>query len=159
MRPSRRCLAGALGRAAVALATLAVSSGFPTGQAPLVQVAHAAVPLTWEYKSFTFAPFSDSELLNSGPALQQLADAGANTVTFVPTWYTSSEFVSDIFATGATASDASLVSAIQKARSLGLKVILKPHLDVQNGMWRAHINPPNPDTWFANYAGLINHYA
>jgi hypothetical protein len=38
-------------------------------------------------------------------------------------------------------------------------VLLKPHLDSQDGAWRAFINPSNADQWFANYATLIDHYA
>jgi len=69
-------------------------------------------------------------------------------------------------------SDASLITAIQEARALGLKVMIKPHVDSLDGQWRAHIHPcsvtyaePCPaandlaGTWFANYTTIMNHYA
>ena len=88
-----------------------------------------------------------------------MADTGANSVTFIVTWYTPSVYSTDVSRTGATASDASLIWAIQRARALGLQVSLKPHLDPQDGQWRANINPTNVDLWFANYGAMINHYA
>ena len=121
--------------------------------------ASAAGTLTWEYKNATLASWSENDLYDSAPALRQLADTGANSVTFVVSWYTSSQYSADIYRTGGTASDAALISAIGQARSLGLKVLLKPHLDSQDGNWRAFINPGNADQWFANYTALIDHYA
>jgi len=134
----------------------------------------AASPLGWEYKGFTMAPYSQDELgsSNTATALQQLAHAGANAVTFAVSWYTDNVYSATIYRTGNTASDASLITAIKEARSLGLKVVLKPHVDSLDGQWRAHIHPcsvsnvePCPpandraNTWFANYATIIDHYA
>ncbi len=129
------------------------------GRTPSVPVAHGAGVVNWEHKGFTLATWSENELYNSGPALQQLADSGANSVTYAVNWYTPHQYSTDIFRTSATATDASLIWSIQKARSLGLTVWLKPHLDSQDGVWRASINPSNADLWFRNYTTLINRYA
>lgn len=149
---------------AVLLATLAIfatlSSGTRMGSGGIAEpVAHAATPLGWEHKGFTLNVWSETELYQSGPALQQLAQAGANTVTFTINWYTPHKYSTEIYRTSATASDASLIWAIGQARSLGLKVMLKPHLDSQDGAWRANINPTNADAWFSSYRTLITYYA
>ncbi|MBP1041093.1 1,4-beta-xylanase [Vagococcus sp. BWB3-3] len=64
-------------------------------------------------------------------------------------------------------SDQEVKGMIAHAHDLGLKVILKPMVNVSDGTWRAHINffehdvPPEPkwSEWFASYGEYINHYA
>jgi len=136
--------------------------------------AQAASSLGWDYKGFTIAAYSQDELgsSNTAAALQQLARTGANAVTFAVSWYTDNVYSANIYRTSNTASDASLITAIQEARALGLKVMIKPHVDSLDGQWRAHIHPcsvtyaePCPaandlaGTWFANYTTIMNHYA
>ncbi|HEY9480971.1 MAG TPA: hypothetical protein VIR98_01930 [Candidatus Paceibacterota bacterium] len=56
-----------------------------------------------------------------------------------------------------TPSDATLNSAIDFIHGLGMKVVLKPHLEVGNGGWRALIDAHDRDTWYANYSTMLNH--
>lgn len=64
-------------------------------------------------------------------------------------------------------SDREVIGMIAYAHELGLKVILKPMLNVSDGMWRAHINffdhdvpcEPKWSDWFASYTDFISHYA
>lgn len=154
MNQQRASILTLLAVTALTLASLLVADGTHS-----TSIVHAGGTIPWEYKGATMPSWSENELYNSGPALQQLAKAGANSVTFVAVWYAPNSASADMYRTGNTASDASLISAIQQAQSLGLKVILKPHLDSQDGAWRAYINPSNPDLWFTNYAAMINHYA
>ncbi|MBB6636191.1 glycoside hydrolase family 113 [Cohnella thailandensis] len=66
-----------------------------------------------------------------------------------------------------TVTDAEVRLAIRKAKSLGLKVCLKPVVNCANGTWRAHIGffdndiPGEPTwrEWFASYGEFIKHYA
>ncbi|RUS48524.1 1,4-beta-xylanase [Cohnella sp. AR92] len=66
-----------------------------------------------------------------------------------------------------TVTDEEVRSAIRKAKSLGLKVCLKPVVNCANGTWRAHIGffdneiPGEPSwrEWFASYGEFIKHYA
>ncbi len=142
--------------------------------ARLTTPAHAATALGWNYKGFTIASYSQDDLGSSNTAatLQQLAHTGANMVTFAVSWYTDNIYSPNIYRTSNTASDASLTTAIQEARALGLKVMIKPHVDSLDGQWRAHIHPcsvmgvePCPasndlaTTWFANYTTIMDHYA
>lgn len=64
-------------------------------------------------------------------------------------------------------SDEEVLWAIRKAKSLGLKVALKPVVNCRNGVWRAHIHffdidvpcEPKWSEWFASYTRAILHYA
>lgn len=64
-------------------------------------------------------------------------------------------------------SDSEIITMAQYARDLGLKVILKPIVNVADGTWRAHINffdhdvpcEPKWSEWFASYTAFILHYA
>lgn len=64
-------------------------------------------------------------------------------------------------------SDREVIGMIDYAHELGLKVILKPMVNVSDGMWRAHINffdydvpcEPKWSDWFASYTNFITHYA
>src|SRR5262245_61088457 len=43
----------------------------------------------------------------------------------------------------------SVAHAIDTIHSLGMKVLLKPMLDVSDGTWRANIDPSDKDLWFS----------
>ncbi len=92
-------------------------------------------------------------------SLRNLKATGANYVALVIPIYQSNDTSSDIFAGGDTPTDASLISAINYAHSIGLKVMLKPHLGSQSGTWRATINASNRDAWFQNYGNILIKYA
>lgn len=63
--------------------------------------------------------------------------------------------------------DDELIEMIEYAKSLDLKVILKPTVNCSDGTWRAHINffdydvpcEPKWSDWFANYTDYQLHYA
>jgi len=84
----------------------------------------------------------------------------------VPTWYQEKCSTNVIFAEpNKTASDESVIRAIKTAHSLGMKVMLKPHLDIldiSDGNWRG-TSPARPTRtgtlWFDNYGAFIVHYA
>lgn len=154
-RPYRTAYTLAL-RAFVALALTGILGGGGLGAAP---GARAAEAVNWEHKGFTIAVYTESGLYDSGPALEQLAVTGANSVTFVVTWYQSNLAAADIRRTEKTASDASLLWAIGRARALGLQVILKPQLDSLDEQWRAYIAPADVDGWFGAYAAMLDRYA
>lgn len=62
-----------------------------------------------------------------------------------------------------TPTDDSLTSAIENARSLGLDVMLKPHVDIRNdAAWRGEIqftSEADWRAWFDSYEAFILHYA
>ena len=55
-------------------------------------------------------------------------------------------------------SDELVMAAIREAHRLGLRVMLRPYIDVKDGSWRADITPSDVNAWFANYTAFINHY-
>jgi len=145
-------------------AALVVLSALAAGAVPgapklSAEPALAATALPWQYKGYTLPVWDSNALNNADASLQQLASTGANSVTFVVTWYQSSLSSNDIVATGSTASDASLIHAMQLARSLGLQINLKPHVDSQDGLWRANISPTDINKWFTSYGNMMTHYA
>ncbi len=110
---------------------------------------------------FSNNEIGDAEGLQS---LLKMSQMGTNTVTINAWWFTPSVTSTAIAPNTSSkygTSDTSLESAISYAHSLGMKVILKPMLDVNDGTWRANINPSaaNRNTWFTNYSNFINHYA
>lgn len=66
-----------------------------------------------------------------------------------------------------TVTDDEVRWAVRQAKARGLKVCLKPVVNVRNGTWRAHINffdidvPPEPtwSQWFASYTEFLVHHA
>lgn len=64
-------------------------------------------------------------------------------------------------------SDEELLLMIDYAKSLGMRIIIKPTVNVRNGTWRAHINffdhdvpcEPKWHEWFASYTEYQMHYA
>lgn len=112
----------------------------------------AAAPL-WDDQAYGEAQFAGT--------LADLAAAGAGWVTLIPTWYqlepSSSEIYEEI--PGRTASDDALITAIREAKELGLRVILKPHVDLTEGGSRLSIEPSVEEEWFASYTEMILAYA
>ena len=100
-----------------------------------------------------FEAIAGTEVKWTGIVAMQLVDNIDST-----TIYRSSE-------EGVTPSDAALVHAINKAHSLGLSVMLYPHLDLANDSqhWFGEIgknfNAQQWDNWFASYTQFIVHYA
>ena len=89
-----------------------------------------------------------------------LAATRANWSGVLVTWYMerrdSNAIVPD---PQQTPTDAAVARAIQELQGLGLKVMLKPHVDVRDGTWRGTIRPTDTAAWFASYDGFITHYA
>src|SRR5436853_119316 len=66
---------------------------------------------------------------------------------------------SSIIATARTPTDASILHAMQTARSLGLAVTLKPQIDVLPSGWVGTVTPSDPAAWFDSLQTTIYHYA
>ena len=70
-----------------------------------------------------------------------------------------------IYSAPGTPTDEDLVHVINQAHSLGMKVMLKPHLDLANDPthWRGDIGQGFSESdwtaWFSSYKTFINHYA
>lgn len=112
---------------------------------------------TWTKDKYN-SPVSDE-------SLKKVASLGTQWVSILTTWYQERCDTSTIFPTEKTPSDESIIHAINTAHSLGMKVMLKPHLDlidVSDGSWRGDIackSEPDWQAWFENYRDYLLHYA
>lgn len=80
------------------------------------------------------------------------------------------QYLSDIAATsiaplsGSTPSDESIRHAVAVAAAQGIRVVLKPHVDIFDGTWRGFIGSQYNSSavwgaWWGNYTQFIVHYA
>ncbi len=148
-----------------AIASTVMMLGCGGGLRPPVQGRRAHAPVfqrgmsyvTWSKQAYG-ADFSDS-------SLQRVKEVGADWVALVPAWHQAHYDSTQIGPTDASPSDESLIHAITTAHQLGLKVMLKPHVDLTEGAsinWRGEIDFPNTskwNEWFASYRQFIVHYA
>ena len=58
-----------------------------------------------------------------------------------------------------TSTEEDIRAAVIEARILNLKIMLKPHLDLYSGVWRANILPDVDGKWFASYGAMMMMYA
>ncbi|MGW6564846.1 glycoside hydrolase family 113 [Streptomyces sp. NPDC054975] len=99
-----------------------------------------------------------------GGCLRHIADVGAGWVQITPTWFQAGSDADEIIRAPAgaawqTPDDAGMREVIALAHERGLKVLLKPHVDLPGGESRNHIRPRDHATWFASYTAFITHYA
>ena len=88
-------------------------------------------------------------------SLADMAGTGAKWVSIVPTWYMKDSGSSAFVATEQTATDESVRQIIRSARSLGMQVVLKPHVNSLDDA----IRPKDRRAWFRSYGELILRYA
>jgi hypothetical protein len=90
---------------------------------------------------------------------EALAATGASWVGLLVTWYMDARTSNAIVPNGdQSPDDAVLRQAIDELHAQGLRVMLKPHVDVRDGTWRAQISPSDPAAWFASYTAFLDHY-
>jgi hypothetical protein len=103
----------------------------------------------------------------SDQALAELAETGTEWLSLIVTCYqetmTSTEITCDL---PRTPTDDDLAHALETARALGFRVMLKPHLDLNDddSHWRGDIGAGFADeetwaAWFAAYQAMIVGYA
>jgi hypothetical protein len=107
----------------------------------------------WSAEAYNSTDFDQS--------IMNLADIKANWALFTVFWFMNTSSDTEIHPRPDlyTASDSSLIHAIQRARELSMKVALKPMVDVVDGTWRGLINPANWTLWFQNYSNFVDYYA
>ena len=149
-----------LGSMVLALAVACSSSQQvrPPRTPPRIPVQDGMSFTGWSHRAFEGKPAAKS--------LANLADIGAGWVAIVPTWYQARITSTDIHPLHKTPTYRGLVHAIRTAHELGLRVMLKPHLDLSmdppydrpliGTEWR---HPAEWDRWFASYGRFIFHFA
>ena len=97
--------------------------------------------------------------------MKKLASTYTEWVAIVPGWYQDRYDSTVIQSSVKTPTDESLICAIRDAHELGMKVMLKPHLDLSKDIgsaWRGdidHATEGNWIDWFNSYCDFISHYA
>jgi hypothetical protein len=117
----------------------------------------------------SFAPRDSFKTVASKESLLHMKErTGADFVIFVPAGLqetAQSEYID--FKGFRTIGDDELTSMIHYAKSIGLRVALKPTVNCLNGTWRAHINffdndvhcEPKWSNWFESYTAFQLHFA
>lgn len=127
----------------------------------IAQVAFAAPA----YKGMSYTSFGTNVLSSAGSdqSLLNMSIVGTDTVALNFWWFqnstTANSMAEDFTRYSSTVS--SISHAIDTIHSLGMKVLLKPMLDVSDasGTWRAYIDPSDKDQWFANYTNFLGSFA
>jgi len=100
--------------------------------------------------------------------MEAMTELGVNWVTLAyGALQATAQSTSISFRAGPTVTDDEIRAAASHARSLGLKVCLKPVVNVADGTWRAHIGffdvdvpgEPTWDAWFESYRAFVVHHA
>lgn len=112
-------------------------------------------------KGFSFIGWGESEFRDerSLESLQRLKSTGTEWVVFCIFWFqetpssTDIQPAYDLYSVNIT----DVLSFIDEAHSIGLKVILKPMVDIKTGEWRALIEPS--EEWFDEYTNFITFWA
>jgi hypothetical protein len=120
------------------------------------------------YKGMSYAGWWSGtyDSLASDLSLSHVAETGANWISLVVTAYQDNFRSTNIFRNEATPTDTELVRALDRAHALGLKVMLKPHLDLWDDAahWRGEIgdgfgSESEWRSWFSSYREFIGHFA
>jgi len=124
--------------------------------------------LTEFQKGVAYTGYSATAYEGDGPllALDRLEGTNATWTSVLVTGYQDTIHATTIdFAGPGTPPDAAVERIIRRARALGLKVMLKPHVDLANDSqhYRGEIGPDftaaDWAAWFASYRPFILHYA
>jgi hypothetical protein len=99
----------------------------------------------------------------SDKALQLLQGTGTEWVSVLLTWYQTDEHSTIIYRDPRkTPDDEGLLETIAQIHKLGMKVMLRPLINPDNGSWRGDINFSSEDdwsAWFRSYRYFIDYYA
>jgi hypothetical protein len=117
------------------------------------------------YNGMSYTSFGSDVLSTSGSdqSLLNMSLVGTDTVALNFWWFQSStsanSMAPDFSRYSSTMS--SIEHAIDTIHGLGMKVLLKPMLDVSDASntWRANINPSDKSQWFNNYTNFIGSFA
>ena len=119
------------------------------------------------YNGITHVSFFFDEYNNFGQPTGQgtdsrteLAATKASWAGVLTTWYQANATATSISAdSNRTPTDQAVIFAINELHAKGLKVMLKPHVDSEDGAWRGTFQPTDVDAWFKSFTAFILHYA
>jgi len=113
-------------------------------------------------RGLTFADWSANgySQVSADRSLDAIAAVGATHLVIITTAYQADPQANELgflnARTGArTPTLAATRHALERAQSLGMKVAIKPHVDLDDGQWRGKIAPSDPNAWFKSYRDFI----
>lgn len=117
----------------------------------------------WPIKGISFVSWTDEGYLDPSAlaSLDQVVALNAQWVAIVPHWFMENQAANEILPDldRYAATDESVRHIISQARARGLKVMLKPHVDSLDSIWRGRIAPSDPRAWLESYRRFMLHYA
>ena len=119
------------------------------------------LPADW-HRGFNLTAFRADALSRPAArrALRRLQATGTTDVAIVTQWYMDDARSSGMAPDAKkTPSDGSLLAAMAEARRLGMRVMLKPHVDLRDVSFRGDIRPRDRRAWFAAYTRMVEHHA
>jgi hypothetical protein len=147
--------------AAVLVAGCGGSGGSSPSPSPTTTVPAGPAGPPFTVKGMTHVEWSSGGYLTAqaDDSRQAITPTLSNWVGVLVTWYMDRRDSNTIAPGAQTPSSESVVHAIQQLHSLGLKVMLKPHVDVNDGAWRGTIRPTDTGLWFSSYDAFLAHEA
>jgi len=126
--------------------------------------AQATAPLFQKgmgYSGSSSIPFDSPKSFESLKVMQGI---GTEWLCVVFSWYQDSINSTNIQPlSGASPTDAAMEAMVNQARSLNMKILLKPHVEPRDGYWRAWIGTYFDDAawnaWFTSYKAYMAYYA
>jgi hypothetical protein len=119
------------------------------------------VPANWikGVNMIGYAP-DPYNIANQPDAIASWKATGGNAIAYAPRWFMDAPTSTTIAPAAelGSPSDESLIAAIDQAHAQGLRVMLRPYVDVKDGSWRGQITPSSVKAWFASYTAFIDHY-
>ena len=113
-----------------------------------------------EIKGMSYIAEGTNDGLLTADSDASLADArriGCNWITLCPIWFQDNINSTLITPDNSSSTPESVIHAIRRCHELGMKVMLKPHVQCRDKVWCGNINPS--EAWFATYQNFINFWA
>jgi len=144
----------------VSVTATSAADSTKSGSAPVTVTAPQKSGFT--FKGITLVSWSTGEFSGGTAKTSEdaLASTGATWAGVLVTQYMPTKTSTAIApVSGQTPSDTDVIAAITELHAQGVKVMLKPHVDVSDGTWRGQIVPTDTNAWFASFTTFITHYA
>jgi hypothetical protein len=137
--------------AVIAAFVLALAAATATAEGATVPFQRGVTVVEWGPTAY--APGPTRKLLS------RLRRYGVDSVTIPVVWNQADARSNVVRRGGQTAPTRSLKAAIRAARARGMRVVLRPYVDLEDGDWRGFIEPRSLGRWFKSYRRFILRYA
>ena len=110
----------------------------------------------------TLAGLSQTDFAEQRAArlIESSVATGADWVSIAPGWYQATSDASQIRPDSVrTPPDGDIRRLIDQAHAADLRVMLKPFVVSDDGVWSGDIQPTDPSAWFADYVAMAYRYA